>query len=219
MATIQGFIFDLDGVLVDTARYHFQAWQRLAKQLGIHFTEEENEQLKGISRRESLQKILDWGGKTASDAEIEIWMHQKNDWYLELINNMAADEVLPGVPAFLESTRQSGLKMALGSASRNALTILKKVQLEHYFDAIIDGNKTTRSKPDPQVFLMAANALDTDPGRLVVFEDAQAGIEAANTGGFRSIGIGEKNNLKGAEIVLPGFRNATPARLINQLNN
>ena len=144
MATIQGFIFDLDGVLVDTARYHFQAWQRLAKQLGIHFTEKENEQLKGISRKESLQKILEWGNQTASDAEMELWMRQKNDWYLELINNMDSDEVLPGVAGFLENARNSGLKIALGSASRNARAILQKVQLEHYFHAIIDGNKAPK---------------------------------------------------------------------------
>ncbi|HBF20981.1 MAG: beta-phosphoglucomutase [Owenweeksia sp.] len=218
MATIQGFIFDLDGVLVDTARYHFQAWQRLAKQLGIHFTEKENEQLKGISRKESLQKILEWGNQTASDAEMELWMRQKNDWYLELINNMDSDEVLPGVAGFLENARNSGLKIALGSASRNARAILQKVQLEHYFHAIIDGNKTSRSKPDPQVFLMAAEELGEDPGQLVVFEDAQAGIEAAVAGGFHSVGIGEEENLKGADIVLPGFQDTSPAQLINQLN-
>ncbi len=218
MATIRGFIFDLDGVLVDTARYHFQAWQRLAGEIGIKFTEKENEQLKGIGRRESIEKILGWGQKQASEEQIEAWMHQKNLWYLELIETMDEDEVLPGVRSFLERAAQSGLKIALGSASRNAPKILDKVKLTPYFDAIIDGNATTRSKPDPQVFLLGAEALKIAPEKLVVFEDAQAGIEAALAGSFRCIGIGEAKNLKGAEIVLPGLQNTTPSKIINQLN-
>lgn len=218
MAIIKGFIFDLDGVLVDTARYHFTAWQRLAATLDISFGEKENEQLKGVGREESLRKILSWGNKEVSDDRFEELMQQKNEWYLEAVNDMPSDDTLPGARDFLEKCKENNLKIALGSASKNARLILEKVKITDYFDAIIDGTMTTRSKPDPQVFELGAEALELEAASLVVFEDSKAGVEAATEGGFRTVGVGSKKNLKKAEMVVKNLEEITPASVINQLN-
>lgn len=215
---IKGFIFDLDGVLVDTAKFHFKAWKRLAHSLDIDFSEKQNEHLKGIGREESLKKILEWGNKTVSDDEFENLMLQKNEWYLEMVNTMKEGDTLPGVNKFLQGTRKLNLKTALGSASKNAKTILEHVNLTNFFDAIIDGTQTTKSKPNPQVFEMAAEALQLEPTSLVVFEDSLAGIEAANNGGFRCVGIGNKKVLKKADVVYHNLEQLSPVVIINQLN-
>lgn len=215
---IQAFIFDLDGVLVDTAKYHFKAWQRLAQSLDIHFSEEDNEQLKGVSRKESLEKILEWGGKSVSDKEFELLMHKKNEWYLELMQNMNENETLKGVREFMEEAQRLQLKIALGSASKNAQAILELTKLTTFFHAIIDGTKTTKSKPDPQVFLMGAEALGVDPKNAVVFEDSIAGLEAAKSGGFKSVGIGSEKVLKSADLFVAGLHEKTASQIINQLN-
>ena len=153
MNNISACIFDLDGVIVDTAVYHYKAWKRLANELGFDFTEEDNEKLKGVSRMRSLQLILQWGGVQKTEAEQEDLATRKNEWYVEMINKMTPAEILPGAKEFLETCRNAGLKTALGSASKNSSTILKKVDLEHFFDAIIDGNHVSKPKPDPEVFL------------------------------------------------------------------
>lgn len=215
---IKGFIFDLDGVLVDTARFHFQAWKRLANSLDIDFTESQNEQLKGVGREDSLKKILEWGNATLSDNEFQSLMLKKNAWYLEMIESMASDDTLPGVKEFLNTTRQLNLKIGLGSASKNARKILDRVEITEYFDVIIDGNQTTKSKPDPQVFSFGAESLDLKPETLVVFEDSQAGVKAANDGGFKSVGIGDKNTLSEASKVYKGLSEVTPMEVINHLN-
>lgn len=215
---IKGLIFDLDGVLVDTARFHFQAWKRLANSLGIDFTETQNEQLKGVGREESLKKILAWGNTTLTDNEFQSLMLQKNVWYLEMVESMASEDTLPGVKDFLKITRQLGLKIGLGSASKNARKILDRVEITDYFDVIIDGTHTTKSKPDPQVFLLGAEALNLAPKSLVVFEDSQAGVKAANDGGFRSVGIGNKKTLSDADRVYKGLSEVSPMEVINQLN-
>jgi beta-phosphoglucomutase len=217
MDSIKAFIFDLDGVLVDTAKYHFKAWKRLASELGISFTHQENEQLKGVSRKESLEMILKWGNTTLSEERKEELMVQKNDWYLELIAQMDTHEVLPGVRDFLQRSKDLQLKIALGSASKNARLILEKVDLLSFFDALIDGNSTTKSKPHPQVFLLGAEALDVAPAHAIVFEDAIAGVKAAKNGGFTAIGIGDKNILSEADVVLNGLEGIHPQHLINQL--
>lgn len=201
----KGLLFDLDGVLVDTARYHFKAWKRLAETFEVDFNEERNEKLKGVSRVESLRKILEWGGKTLSDAEFQKAMDLKNTWYLEYIDRMAPDEVLPGAERFLKEARQDGYKIALGSASKNAPHILDKVGLTPLFDAIIDGNRTSRSKPDPEVFLLGAEDLLLQPSQCVVFEDAEAGVEAAKAGGMYAVGVGSAEVLHKADKVIPGF--------------
>lgn len=198
-------LFDLDGVIVDTAIYHFQAWRRLANELGFDFTEHQNEQLKGISRMESLDLILSWGQKSLSDSEKLDWATRKNDWYLELIQHMTPKEILPGVKDFLEELKENKINIALGSASKNSKMILNKIELFHFFDAIIDGNNITKGKPDPQVFLMGAEATGSLPSECIVFEDAQAGIEAAKSGGMFAIGIGDKNILNKADMVYKSF--------------
>ena len=204
---IRGFLFDLDGVLVDTAQYHFLAWQRMAAELGIHFGEAENEQLKGVSRAESLNRILAWGGKSLSDAEKQHWMTLKNDWYLELVRGMPADDYLPGGHEFLRASRAAGIKVALGSASKNAPLILERLGWIPLFDALVDGNVVTASKPDPEVFLEGARRLGLLPEECVVFEDSEAGVEAARRGGMKVVGIGQGLD---ADLLVSGLDQLTP---------
>jgi len=196
-------IFDLDGVIVDTAKFHFIAWKRLANSLCFDFTEQQNELLKGISRKESLDIILDWGNLELNASDKELWLTTKNNWYLELVNSMTADSILPGVREFIAAVKKAGIKTGLGSASKNATHILEIVGLINEFDAIVDGNKTTKSKPNPQVFTQCADELGVDYKDCVVFEDAEAGIEAALLGGMYPIGIGEKEILNKAAFVIP----------------
>jgi beta-phosphoglucomutase len=204
---IRGFLFDLDGVLVDTAQYHFLAWQRMAAELGIHFGEAENEQLKGVSRAESLNRILAWGGKSLSDAEKQHWMTLKNDWYLELVRGMPADDYLPGAHEFLRASRAAGIKVALGSASKNAPLILERLGWIPLFDALVDGNVVTASKPDPEVFLEGARRLGLKPEECVVFEDSEAGVEAGRRGGMKVVGIGHGLD---ADLLVSGLDQLTP---------
>lgn len=208
---IRGFLFDLDGVLVDTAQYHFLAWQRMAAELGIHFGEAENEQLKGVSRAESLNRILAWGGKSLSDAEKQHWMTLKNDWYLELVRGMPADDYLPGAHEFLRASRAAGIKVALGSASKNAPLILERLGWIPLFDALIDGNVVTASKPDPEVFLEGARRLGLKPEECVVFEDSEAGVEAARRGGMKVVGIGHGLD---ADLLVSGLDQLTPEQAL-----
>jgi beta-phosphoglucomutase len=202
---ITACIFDLDGVVVDTAKYHFLAWRRLANELGFDFDEHANEQLKGVGRMESLDIILGWGGVEFSDDEKRDWAARKNAWYLELANQMTPAEILDCALPFLEDARRAGKKLALGSASKNAKTILRLIGLGDFFDAVVDGTMTTRTKPDPQVFLLCAEALGENPAHCAVFEDAQSGIEAALTGGFYAVGIGKPEVLGQAHLIIPDF--------------
>ncbi len=213
MITTKACLFDLDGVIVDTAVYHFQAWRRLANELGFDFTEHQNEQLKGISRMESLDLILKWGNVILSEEEKIEWATRKNAWYLELVLQMSPDEVLKGVPAFLKSLRANGIKIALGSASKNSRLILEKIKMIEFFDVIIDGNDLTRGKPDPQVFLLGAEAIGCKPADCVVFEDALAGVQAGKAGGMKVIGVGDAKILHEADFVIKGFEEMTVERL------
>ena len=218
MATIKAFIFDLDGVIVDTAKYHFKAWQRLAQSLDIHFNEADNEQLKGVSRKESLDKILEWGQQTLPQAQKDELMRKKNDWYLDYVKDMPANEALPGAKEFLNQALNLNLKIALGSASKNAVLILDKLQITQQFEAILDGNKTTKSKPHPQVFLLGAQALGLQADECVVFEDSVAGVEAAVAGKFKSVGIGSQETLAKANLVVDGLHAISPTEVLNKLN-
>ncbi len=209
MKTISTCIFDLDGVIVDTAKYHYLAWKRLAYELGFEFLEEHNERLKGVSRMTSLEILLEVGGLTFSQSEKEVMAARKNEWYLEYIYKMTPEEILPGVVSFLVMLREKGIKIALGSASKNALLILERVKLQHYFDAVIDGNKALKAKPDPQVFLLAAEELGQSPVSCIVFEDAAAGVVAAKAAGMKCIGIGSPDVLGHADKGVPSFINAT----------
>ena len=198
---MKGAIFDLDGVLVDTAKYHYQAWKRLANSVGVEFSLDDNEHLKGVSRAESLEIILKKGNIAKSAEEKQALMDVKNEWYLELAAEMNADEALPGAIPFLESCKSKGIKIALGSSSKNAPMILERLGITHLFDAIVDGNVVSKSKPDPAVFLTAAEKLGLAPSDCIVFEDAISGVQAAKTGGFYCVGIGTKEVLPLADEI------------------
>ncbi|GAB7256881.1 beta-phosphoglucomutase [Polaribacter sp. OB-PA-B3] len=201
----KGFIFDLDGVIVDTAKYHYLAWKKLANQLGFEFTEEQNELFKGVSRKRCLEILLEIGNREATKEEFDTWMIDKNVDYLEYIKNMDASEILPDVPKILQFLKENNVPIALGSASKNAQPILEKVGLLHYFDTIVDGNNVTKAKPDPEVFLLAAKQLNVLPENCVVFEDAVAGVEAANAANMVSIGIGDNKVLTEAQFNFVDF--------------
>jgi len=205
MSNHKAFIFDLDGVIVDTAKFHFLAWRKLANDLGFDFTEEQNEQLKGVSRVESLKKILKWGDMKLSEKEFNRQMALKNENYLSYVGEMDKAEILPGVPKVLDYLLENDIPFALGSASKNARTILKKIDLYDKFDAIVDGTDVSKAKPDPEVFLIAAEKLNTKPENCVVFEDSVAGVQAANIGKMTSVGIGDKKVLQEADYVFTDF--------------
>ncbi len=201
----KAFIFDLDGVIVDTAKYHFLAWQKLANQLGIEFTHEHNEELKGVSRVRSLDLILELGNITASQEDKNKWLLQKNEEYLTYLVDMDEREILPGVLKVLEFLKSKNQHITLGSASKNARPILEKTKTLHFFDAIVDGNDVTNAKPDPEVFLRAAKLVGVTNENAIVFEDSVAGIQAANNAAMISIGIGNANVLHEAKYNFKDF--------------
>lgn len=201
----KGFIFDLDGVIVDTAKYHYLAWKHLADQLGIPFTEEKNEQFKGVSRKRCLEILLEMGNLKVPQEQFDAWLAEKNEDYLRYIDTMDEDEVLPDVPKVLNFLRKNKVPMGLGSASKNARPILKKVGLIPYFNTIVDGTQVTKAKPDPEVFMIAARDLNLAPENCIVFEDAIAGIQAANSAGMVSVGIGDHKTLSEARYVFRDF--------------
>lgn len=201
----KAFIFDLDGVIVDTAKYHYLAWKKIATGLGIEFTHEHNELLKGVSRVRSLDIILELGKVEASQEDKDKWLIQKNEDYLSYLVDMDQNEILPGVLPVLQFLKEKNQPIALGSASKNARPILEKTGILHYFDAIVDGNDVSNAKPDPEVFLIAAKLLKTEPTNAIVFEDSVAGIQAANIGNMVSIGIGEKSILEEAQYIFKDF--------------
>ncbi|GAB3569056.1 beta-phosphoglucomutase [Spirosoma luteolum] len=211
---IKAFLFDLDGVIVDTAIYHYQAWRRLANELGFDISEAFNEGLKGVSRMESLDLILSHGGQTLSDERKQELATQKNEWYLELVSRMTSDDILPGVPTFFAQVRKAGLKTALGSVSKNAPLILERIGMLDAFDAIIDGNKISKGKPDPEVFTKGAAELGVEPGECVVFEDAVAGVEAGKRGGMFVVGLGQPDVLTQADLVAPSLDQLTVERVL-----
>ena len=200
---IEAFIFDLDGVITDTAEYHYRGWKRLADEEGLAFTREDNEQLRGIPRRESLLLILQ--DRTYPEETILEMMTRKNNYYLEFIRNISPRDLLPGAKELLEEIRAAGLKNALGSASKNAVEVLDRLGIRSLFDAISDGHSVERQKPAPDLFLHAAGQLGLAPEDCVVVEDAAAGIEAANAGGFHSIGLGPWERVAKAEAVFPNL--------------
>lgn len=205
MSNKKAFIFDLDGVIVDTAKYHFLAWQKIAQQLGIEFTPEHNEELKGVSRIRSLDIILSLGNIQATQEQKNKWLVQKNDDYLSYLVTMDERELLPGVLPVLQFLKENNQPIALGSASKNARPILEKTKTIHYFDAIVDGNDVTNAKPDPEVFLRAAKLLNVANENAYVFEDSVAGIQAANIANMNSIGIGDAKILHEAKYLFKDF--------------
>lgn len=211
---IKACLFDLDGVIVDTAKYHYIAWRELASELGFDFSTKDNERLKGVSRMASLEILLEVGKITnISDEQKQEMAARKNANYVTLISNMKPDEVLPGAEDFLRELRKNGIKIALGSASKNAMTILNRLHLTELFDAIIDGTKVSKAKPDPEVFLKGAEALGMKPQECVVFEDAEAGINAAIAGGMKCVGIGSPEILCKANMVVDGLHQMSVQKL------
>jgi beta-phosphoglucomutase len=209
MYNIKACLFDLDGVIVDTAKYHYLAWKKLADQYGFDFTLEDNERLKGVSRMDSLEILLSIGNVNVDEKTKLELAERKNNWYLEYISTIDSTEILPGVLDFIISLRENNIKIALGSVSKNASLILKNIGMTEYFHSIIDGTKITNAKPDPEVFLLGAKELGMNPENCVVFEDAQAGIFAAKNAGMKVIGIGSSVNLKEADKLIEGFTGIT----------
>ncbi|MDT2478012.1 beta-phosphoglucomutase [Enterococcus avium] len=207
MTEYLGAIFDLDGVLVDTAKYHFLAWKKLADQLDIPFTEEDNERLKGVSRIKSLDILLSLGNKSYSEDERNKFMEQKNKEYVRYISLMDEREILPGVIELLNQLKDRKLKIALGSASKNSGLILKNTKLQDYFDMIVDGNDVSKAKPDPEVFLLGAKRIGIPASQCIVFEDAYAGIEAAKKAGMLAIGVGNRKSLPHADVLVETLEN------------
>jgi beta-phosphoglucomutase len=216
---IKACLFDLDGVVVDTAKYHFIAWQTLAKDLGFEFTPEDNERLKGVSRMQSLDILLEIGGMQFSNQEKQKMAEKKNALYVSFIEKMTPLEILPGIEKFLQELKKNSIKTALGSASKNTPIILDRIRLSRLFDAVVDGNSITEAKPNPEVFLKGAEALGVQPAECVVFEDAIAGIEAARNGGMYCVGIGHPETLELADLVIPGFETFTVEKLLNVIKH
>ena len=190
---VKALIFDLDGVIVTTEHNHFIAWKRTANSLGIDFEEEHNELLKGVSRADSLKKILELGSKTISNEEFEALLKSKNDFYVDSIQDLNQTDLLPGVLNLLQEAKSKGIKLGIGSSSKNADFILKLLKIDHFFDVVIDGNGVEHPKPHPEVFLNGSKALSLAPAECIVFEDAASGIIAAKAGGFVAIGVGNPN--------------------------
>ena len=202
---MEGYIFDLDGVLVDTAKYHYLAWKEIAHSFGFELTPEHNEQLKGIGREVSLRQILAWAGKTLSEETFHDLALRKNERYLQYIEHIDATELLPGVLSYLQHLKAQGKKIALGSASKNARLVLERTSILPLFDAIVDGTMVSQPKPNPEVFLRAAESLSLSPTDCCVFEDAPAGIKAAKAAGMKAIGVGDAQVLTEADQVIPHF--------------
>lgn len=212
-----GFLFDLDGVIVDTAKYHYLAWKDLAQELGIPFTQQDNELLKGVSRMRSFEIILELGKRTMTEAEKLHYCTRKNEVYLSYIDLLRPEEILPGAKEFLLAARSAGIGVALGSASKNAPRILDKLELTELFDVIVDGTVVSAAKPDPEVFLKGAEGLGLPAGSCIVFEDSAAGIEAAHAGSMKAVGVGNRSDLPEADTWITGFAGLTPDALLNML--
>jgi beta-phosphoglucomutase len=191
-------ILDLDGVICDTAHFHFLAWERLADEYGYQLTQDDNEKLKGVSRADSLKFILKLANKTLTHPEFDADLVRKNEWYLELVKDMGPDDVLPGVPDFFAQVDDLKLPLALGSASKNATMVLTRVGLVEAFDAIVDAGQVKQGKPHPETFLTAADMIGFPPSQCLVFEDSAAGVQAAIAAGMRAVGIGKREDLPGA---------------------
>jgi len=214
---IRGFVFDLDGVLVDTAVHHFQSWKKTLRELGAELTDNDDHHTRGAGRMESLEYLLDKYQIELTEDEKQFWATKKNNTYLEAIDSITPNDLLPGAMLFLEESRKLGLMLGLGSASKNAKSVLEKLGIADRFDVIIDGNEAKASKPDPEVFRKACEGLNLSPYEVVVFEDAAKGVQAAITAGCKTVGIGDLSTLSAAQIVVPGLAHISPSQIIEQL--
>lgn len=205
---LKACIYDLDGVITDTAKYHYRSWKWVAEQIEYHLTEKQNQKLKGVGRKESLEKIIKWSGNRISEADKQMYLQKKNAMYLEFIDTMTPDEVFPGFKEFNDLAKAEGIKVAIGSSSRNAIRIIDKLDLVLEFHAIVDGGMTENSKPEPDIFLLAAEKLQCNPSDCLVIEDSQAGLTAAKKAGMKSILYGDDKGLKGAHLQIDDWLNA-----------
>lgn len=206
--SLKACIYDLDGVITDTAHYHYESWKWVGEQLDYTLTEKQNQKLKGVGRKESLDKILQWSGSRISEAEKQNLLHKKNQMYLEYIDKMTPNEVFPHFKEFNTAAKEAGLKVAIGSSSRNAIRIIDKLDLVLAFHAIVDGGMTENSKPEPDIFLLAAEKLHCDPSDCLVIEDSQAGITAAKKAGMKCVHFGTDKGLKGAQLQINSWKDA-----------
>ena len=213
----KALLFDLDGVLVDTAKYHYLAWKQIADELGVPFDEEANEAFKGVSRSDCMDMLVDMGGLEMDADEKAAYCDSKNDLFTDFIMRMDADEILPGVREFIEDAKAEGYLIGLGSASKNAPTILAQVGLTGLFDAIVDGTMVSKAKPDPEVFAVGAELLGTPPEQTIVFEDAVAGVDAAHRAGMKAVGISPRPQLGDAELTIPTFAGHTIDEIVSEL--
>lgn len=216
---IRACIFDLDGVLCDTSHFHFVAWAETAKKLGVEFTEQDNHQLKGVSRVGSLQYILDKKRIELSQEEFAHQLRSKNDHYLHLIRGINPDDVFNGVLDLLKELRSAGLGIGLGSSSKNAKMVIQRLGIDHFFDVVVDGNDVVNTKPDPEVFLKGADDMGIDPKNIVVFEDAPKGAQAGKTGGFKVVGIGGEELQEHADVILPNMEGLNISKLERLLDD
>lgn len=212
---IRAFLFDLDGVLTDTSEFHFQAWKRLADDYGIAFSHQDNEALRGVSRRESLARLLK--GYPVNEEQADQMMETKNNYYLELVNKMTPSNLLPGVKEILEELGILGIKRVIVSASKNAPLVIKRLQIEPWIDSVVDGNAPARSKPFPDLFLLAAQKIGLEPGECLVVEDAAAGIEAAHAAGMLALGLGPFERVGAADLVLPSLEGQKAAGILMKI--
>jgi len=215
----KAWLFDLDGVIVETADLHFKAWKRLAESLDISFGEEQNQQLKGVSRRKSIEKILAMDDRTLPEEKIQELMDRKNGWYQDSIADLTPDDILDGIPEFIAELQAMDVRLGIGSSSKNARYILDYLELTDTFEVVIDGTKVENTKPDPEVFQKGAKALDAAPDETIVFEDAASGVEAALAGGMRCVGVGSEEFLGDAHLVISDFKGLTPQKLLQLLEN
>ena len=215
---IKGLIFDLDGVIANTADLHYRAWCKIGDQWGFNLSKAQNEELKGISRKDSILKIANWAGKSFTNKELDAFAFEKNKNYLSYCQTLGTKDILPGVYDFINSSMNKGLKLAVGSASKNAKIILQKLGILDLFSIIVDGNMVQNSKPDPEVFIKCAEILELEPKSCVVFEDSQAGIQAAINAGMFSVGVGQED-LESCNYKIKNFEGLSPKQLINQLSN
>tara|TARA_B100001093_G_scaffold242757_1_gene232563 strand:- start:52 stop:717 length:666 start_codon:yes stop_codon:yes gene_type:complete len=215
---IKGLIFDLDGVIADTAHLHYRAWCKIGEQWGFNLSTAQNEELKGISRKDSILKIANWAGKSFTSEELDAFAFEKNKNYLSYCQTLGTKDILPGVYDFINASMNKGLKLAVGSASKNAKIILQKLGMLDLFSIIVDGNMVQNSKPDPEVFVKGAEILELEPKSCIVFEDSQAGIQAAINAGMISVGVGQED-LESCNHKIKNFEGLIPEQLINQLSN
>ena len=212
---IKGVIFDLDGVIVSTDEFHFQGWKRLADEEGIEFTREDNMRLRGVSRMQSLEFLLEKTTRKYTDEEKQEMAARKNSYYRELLQDITPDNILPGAMKIMEELKKRGIKIAIGSSSKNTPRILLRIDLENYFDAVSDGNDIKRGKPDPEVFLIAAERLSLAPQECLVVEDAKAGIEAALAGKMKAMGVGAAQDDERAHIQVKDMASVTVDQMLN----